>query len=74
MSFGSPFGAPPFAHLMITSFSDAVRLRSLRKLPCGASACHGGIVPSLTSSLIDLAHGRTSSYVISDIGAISPGR
>jgi hypothetical protein len=36
--------------------------------------CHGGISRNDTRVLIARAHGRTSSYVISDIGAISPGR
>ena len=35
--------------------------------------CHGGICRDATRTLIDLAHGRVSSYVISDIGAIDPG-
>jgi hypothetical protein len=43
------------------SFSSAVSTRSLWNVPFGASACHGGMVPSLTSSRIDFAHGRASS-------------
>ena len=60
-SFGSPSGAPPFAHRVRTSFSAAERLRSLANFPCFGSACHGGIVPSATSSRIDFAHGRASA-------------
>jgi hypothetical protein len=36
--------------------------------------CHGGISRAATRDLIDRAQGRASWYVISDIGAISPGR
>jgi hypothetical protein len=56
------------------SFSVALRLRSFANLPCFGSACHGGIVPSPTSSRIALAHFRASAYDSRDIGAISPGR
>ncbi len=35
---------------------------------------HGGISRAATFSLIDLAHGRASPYVSSDIGAMLPGR
>ena len=34
----------------------------------------GGISRASTFRLIDRDHGRTSSYVTSDIGAIAPGR
>jgi hypothetical protein len=34
----------------------------------------GGISRALTRAWIDRAHGRTSSYVNNDIGAIEPGR
>src|SRR3954462_121472 len=36
--------------------------------------CHGGICRAPTRAAIDFAHGRASSYVISDIGAILSGR
>jgi len=35
--------------------------------------CHGGIWRVSTRFLIDRAHGRVSSYVMSDIGAIELG-
>ena len=35
---------------------------------------HGGISRETTRCLIERAHGRTSWYVSSDIGAIWPGR
>src|SRR5262245_38300151 len=35
---------------------------------------HGGISRDDTRCLIDLAHGRASSYVKSDMGATEPGR
>jgi hypothetical protein len=38
------------------------------------SANHGGIFPVATAFLIAFAYGRASLYVISDIGATSPGR
>ncbi len=43
-------------------------------VPCGGSAPHGGIAPETTRCLIDLAHGRASSNVVSDIGANIVGR
>ena len=38
--------------------------------PMGGTIAHGMLV----LALIALAHGRASSYVMSDIGAIDPGR
>src|SRR5688572_15950783 len=38
------------------------------------STCHGGISRFVVRVLMARAHGRTCSYVISGIGAISPGR
>ena len=35
--------------------------------------CHGGICRVATRSLMERAHGRTSWYVMSDIGAIEFG-
>src|SRR5688572_10187086 len=43
-------------------------------MPTDLSRCHGGIVRDATCVRIDLAHGRASWYVRSDIGAIDPGR
>src|SRR5436190_11108880 len=43
-------------------------------MPTVLSMCHGGICRPATRAAIDLAHGRTSSYVTSDIGAIWSGR
>src|SRR5262245_10217047 len=43
-------------------------------MPTFRSMCHGGIWWTLTRSLIALTHGRTTSYVVSDIGAIDPTR
>jgi hypothetical protein len=36
--------------------------------------CHGGMSRAVVFVLIDRAYGRTSSYVISDIGALESGR
>src|SRR5437879_7503122 len=71
-SFGSPSGAPSLTHWRIVSLSLADSRRSLRYSPCAGSACHGGIVPLLTRVAMDLAHGRASAYLSSDIGPISP--
>jgi hypothetical protein len=43
-------------------------------MPTFLSMCHGGISRFVTRDLIDRAHGRASSKVISDIGADCPGR
>src|ERR1700676_3741605 len=42
-------------------------------MPMFLSTCHGGIWRVETRSRIDFAHGRASSNVMSDIGAIDPG-
>src|SRR5262245_4899867 len=73
-SFGSPSGAPAATHLAMTSFSVSVRRRSFSNSPTVASACHGGMIPAATRAPIDRAQGRVSAYVMSDIGAICPGR
>src|SRR5215831_6953075 len=73
-SFRSPSGAPPSAHATIVATSFADRLGSLTNSPYCGSAPQGGIMRSVTAFLIDRAHGRAASYVVSDIGAISPGR
>src|SRR3954465_15446809 len=43
-------------------------------MPMVLSMCHGGIWRAPTRDAIDFAHGRASSYVISDIGAMLSGR
>src|SRR4249920_2704269 len=43
-------------------------------MPTLLSRCHGGIWRSATRTLIERAHGRASSKVTSDIGAIESGR
>src|ERR1700676_263030 len=43
-------------------------------MPTLRSMCHGGISRAETRVLIELAQGRTSSYVRNDIGADCPGR
>src|SRR5215510_4613353 len=73
-SFGLPSGAPPSTQATMASTSFCERRRSLDHWPCAGSACHGGISRRATFSRMDLAHGRTSLKLISDIGAISPGR
>jgi hypothetical protein len=56
------------------SISFADRRGSFLNMPCGVSAPHGGIAPETTRCLIDRAHGRASSNVVSDIGANIVGR
>ena len=73
-SLSSPFGAPPSTHAAMVSISCCVRRGSFLNMPCGVSAPHGGIAPETTRCLIDLAHGRASSNVVSDIGANIVGR
>src|SRR5205823_5446591 len=43
-------------------------------MPTVLSMCHGGIWRAPTREAIDLAHGRASSYEMSDIGAMLSGR
>src|SRR5262245_6162855 len=43
-------------------------------MPIVLSMCHGGIWRAPTRDAIDFAHGRASSYVMSDIGAMLFGR
>src|SRR5437762_3807403 len=69
-----PSGAPPSTHAAIKSISACFRLTSFAYLPTAGSAPHGGIWRDWTFSLIARAHGRASSYVSSDIGAIAAGR
>src|SRR4051812_19659359 len=59
----------------MVSICACVRLRSLRILSeCAGSAPHGGISRDTTLFLMTFAHGRTSSYDVSVIGATSPAR
>src|SRR5499427_7996069 len=59
----------------MVSICACVRLRSLRIFSeCAGSANHGGISRAITLFLITFAHGRTSSYDVSVIGATSPLR
>src|SRR5476651_511956 len=76
MSFGSPCGAPASTHRVMSSTWSSVSERSFLNfwIPTVRSICHGGICRSLTRALIDLAHGRASAKVMSDIGAIESGR
>src|SRR2546425_12718937 len=73
-SASPPLGAPALTQRAIVSISSALRLRSSLNLPKRGSAPQGGISRLATFRRIDFAHGRTSSYEMSDIGAISPGR
>ena len=72
MSFGSPFGAPASTHRTMVSISSSLSERSFLKcwMPTVLSMCHGGICRAATRALIDRAHGRVSSKVMSDIGAM----
>src|SRR5439155_3481223 len=70
-----PFGAPPSTHATMVSICACERLRSLRILSvCAGSANQGGISRDITLFLLAFAHGRTSSYDVSVIGATSPLR
>src|SRR5262249_61946228 len=76
MSFGSPFGAPAAIHVMIVSIWSSLSDRSFLNfwIPIVLSMCQGGICRDPTRCPIERTHGRTSSYVRSDIGAILSGR
>src|SRR5581483_8329243 len=70
-----PRGAPPSTQATIVSICCRDRLRSLRIFSeCSGSAPQGGISREVTLVLITVAHGRTSAYEISVIGATSPAR
>src|SRR5215471_20436720 len=73
-SFGLPAGAPASAHAASVAISRELSLRSFANRPYSESANHGGICFAVVFVLIPRAHGRASSYEISDIGATSPGR
>src|SRR5919201_1377935 len=80
MSPGLPRGAPLSAHLAIFEISSAVSGRSFlnRWMPRSFSTNHGGITPACGPTLVRIfiafAHGLTSSYETSDIGATPSGR
>src|SRR5262245_5853873 len=69
-----PSGAPPSTQAAIVLISSAVRLGSFANLPIVGSAPHGGTSRATTFCLTARAHGRASSYVMSDIGAMALGR
>ena len=74
-SLSSPFGAPPSTHATMVSISLSrqprivlERRRAPGRRPTAASR------RATTRCLIDLAHGRAASNVVSDIGANIVGR
>src|SRR5687768_9520987 len=69
-----PFGAPASTQARMVSISLSVSRGSFLKVPCDGSAPQGGMVRVATRLRIDFAHGRASSYLISDIGANIVGR
>src|SRR6266566_6761583 len=70
----SPSRAPASTQSTIVLTCSGVRRRSLRNVPYLRSARHGGISPFMIFSLMARAHGRTSLYDMSAIGAIWLGR
>ena len=76
MSPGSPRGAPLSTQRAMVAICSSLKEMSLTNswMPTVLSICHGGISRATTLLLIDRAHGRTSSYVTSGIGAIWPTR
>ena len=75
-SAGLPRGDPLSTQAAMAAISASVRDGSSLKswIPMRRSTYHGGISRVSTLRLMERAHGRTSSYVTSDIGAIAPGR
>src|SRR5207247_10109027 len=80
ISAALPCGAPVSAHRAIFAISASLSDGSFLYfwMPTFFSMYHGGITPRCgpidVRCLIDRAHGRTSSYVTSDIGATPSGR
>ena len=74
-SFGSPCTAPSSTQRTIVSTCSSLSDMSFLNFwtPTLRSMCHGGICRVATRSLIERAHGRTSWYVMSGIGAIEFG-
>src|SRR5438128_3565549 len=70
----SPSGAPASTQSTMVLTCSGLRRRSLRNVPYLRSARHGGISPFMIFSLMARAHGRTSLYDMSAIGAIWLGR
>ena len=72
--------ASPLRRAGVHPFRDRLYLRGRQAAivagtsRSAGSAPHGGISRLVTLARIDFAHGRTSSYERSDIGATSPGR
>ena len=75
MSAGLPRGAPLSAHLATIATSSSLNDGSSRNswMPMFFSTYHGGMTPACgpipVRCLMARAHGRTSSYVLSAIGA-----
>jgi hypothetical protein len=65
---------PPSTHAAIVATSSFDNRGSFANWPYFASAYHGGMVRESTAFRIARAQGRGDSNVVSDIGAISPGR
>src|SRR6478672_1333460 len=80
MSAGLPLGAPLSAHFAIFAISSSLNEGSFLKvwIPMFFSMYHGGMTPAcgpmLVRFLIARAQGRTSSYVVRDIGPAPFGR
>src|SRR3989442_202137 len=74
ISLISPSGAPESTHRTMVSIWSCVRDMSFLNFctPTVGSICHGGIWRVMTRSRMALAHGRVSSYLTSDMGAIEP--
>src|SRR5207247_6062247 len=70
----SPSGAPASTQSTMVLTCSGLRRRSLRNVPYLRSARHGGISPFMIFSLMARAHGRTSLYDMSAIGASWLGR
>src|SRR5262245_7102408 len=69
----APAGLPPSPHATNSAISNGDNVGSLANIPKPRAACHTGIRRVSACSLIARAHGRTSSYVTSGIGADPPG-
>ncbi len=76
MSAGLPRGEPASTQRAIVAISSSLSDGSFLNdvMPIDLSMWNGGISRELVRVLIERAHGRASSYVMSDIGAISPAR
>src|ERR1019366_4290375 len=76
MSFGFPIAAPESTHRAIIEIWVALNDMSFLNFctPTVESKCHGGICLATTRSFTERAHGRVSSYVTRDMGAMPPLR